>query len=145
MTIFRPCIDIDEGKITVRQHLFAGDGAELQHGDTGRRLKSPADYSETFKAYDLTGGHIYKHSANCDEAALEALRAWPGVWQLGGSMGLSNAESWLDAGASKIILRNELYESSSSEARLDEELLRKFAEKVREGPMSDRTCQGLRH
>lgn len=128
MTIFRPCIDIDEGQVTVREYLYAGTGAALVSGaPADRDLKTAAEYSELFKSHNLTGGHIYKHSHNCDDAALAAIKAWPGVWQVGGSMSLSNAQSWLDAGASKIILRNELYDM---DAKFDEDLLRKFAEKV---------------
>lgn len=37
-----------------------------------------------------------------DEAAKEALKAWPGALQVGGGINADNALSWLEAGASKV-------------------------------------------
>ena len=37
-----------------------------------------------------------------DEAARDALSAWPGGLQIGGGITEANAREWLDAGASKV-------------------------------------------
>lgn len=37
-----------------------------------------------------------------DEAAKDALSAWPGGLQIGGGITEANAREWLDAGASKV-------------------------------------------
>ena len=37
-----------------------------------------------------------------DEAARDALNAWPGGLQIGGGITETNAREWLDAGASKV-------------------------------------------
>lgn len=128
MTIFRPCLDIDEGQVTVRQYLYSTpQGPTEVHGtDPDRNLKTADYYSNIFKEHNLTGGHIYKHSHNCDEQALAALRAWPGVWSIGGAINLQNCSSWIDAGAAKVILRNEIY----TEGNFDEDVLRRISEKV---------------
>lgn len=39
---------------------------------------------------------------NNDEAAKEALQAWPGGLQVGGGITLENAQEWLSLGASKV-------------------------------------------
>ncbi|KAI9020522.1 hypothetical protein DFJ74DRAFT_130959 [Hyaloraphidium curvatum] len=139
MTIFRPCIDIDQGQVTVRQYLYDAPGATVHHGKpVDRDIKNAGHYAALFKSHDLKHGHVYKHSANCDEAALEALRTWPKAFQLGGSINLQNCQSWLDAGASKVILRNELY----PDGHFDEDLLRRISEKVgTENLVVDVTCR----
>lgn len=38
-----------------------------------------------------------------DDAAREALAAWPGMLQVGGGITDANARQWLDLGASKVI------------------------------------------
>jgi phosphoribosylformimino-5-aminoimidazole carboxamide ribotide isomerase len=139
MTIFRPCIDIDEGQVTVRSYLYSGTGLLEPHGaPQDRDLKSAGYYANIFKEHGLSGGHVFKHSHGCDDAALEALRAWPGNFMIGGSITLANAQSWLDAGASKVILRNELY----PEGNYDEDILRRISEKVgTEQVVVDVTCR----
>jgi hypothetical protein len=55
-------------------------------------------FAEKFRADQLTGGHIIKLGPGNDEAAREALAAWPGGMQLGGGIHAGNAAAWLDAG-----------------------------------------------
>ena len=44
------------------------------------RSKSAAEYALLYKKHALTGGHIIKLGPGNDEAALEAIRAWPGLF-----------------------------------------------------------------
>lgn len=55
-----------------------------------------------YKKNDLTGGHVIKLGPGNDEAAREALSAWPGGLQVGGGIQVSNAQEWIDAGAEKV-------------------------------------------
>jgi phosphoribosylformimino-5-aminoimidazole carboxamide ribonucleotide (ProFAR) isomerase len=54
------------------------------------------------------------------QAALGSLRAWPGGLQLGGGVTTDNAMSWLDAGASHVIVTSFVFR----EGRLEEDRLK---------------------
>jgi len=108
MTIFRPCIDLHQGK--VKQIV----GGSLRDDDAGPREnfvsdRSSAWFAGKFRADGLTGGHIIKLGPGNDEAARLALAAWPGGMQLGGGVHAGNAREWLDAGASHVIVTSALF------------------------------------
>ena len=81
---------------------------------------SPAYYTQLYKENSLIGGHIIKLGPGNDDAAREALAAWPGddlaiqaiitevlifleeALQLGGGINDTNALDWLNAGAQKV-------------------------------------------
>jgi phosphoribosylformimino-5-aminoimidazole carboxamide ribotide isomerase len=99
--MFRPCIDLHEGK--VKQIV----GGTL--GDAGLRTnfvseKSAAWFAELYKRDGLTGGHVIQLGAGNDAEARVALAAFPGGLHLGGGVNASNARGWLDAGASHVIV-----------------------------------------
>ena len=99
--MFRPCIDLHEGK--VKQIV----GGTL--GDTGLRTnfvakQSAAWFAELYKRDGLTGGHVIMLGPGNDEAGRAALRAYPGGLQIGGGINLDNAASYLDNGASHVIV-----------------------------------------
>src|SRR6185369_16120497 len=52
----------------------------------------------------LKGGHVVMLGPGNDAAAREALAAYPGGLQIGGGINLDNAASWLDAGASHVVV-----------------------------------------
>ena len=54
----------------------------------------------------MEGGHVIKLGKGNDEAAKAALGIWPGGLQIGGGINETNAQEWLDAGASKVRPRN---------------------------------------
>ena len=66
------------------------------------RSHSPSYFARLYREHDLTGGHVIKLGPGNDEAAREALHAWPGALQVGGGINAGNALSWLEAGASKV-------------------------------------------
>ncbi|MFH1497360.1 MAG: phosphoribosylformimino-5-aminoimidazole carboxamide ribotide isomerase [Verrucomicrobiota bacterium] len=108
MTKFRPCIDLHDGK--VKQIV----GGTLRDDGPGPREnfvsdESPASFAARYRADNLTGGHIIKLGNGNDEAAREALAAWPGGMQLGGGINADNAQAWLDAGASHVIVTSWLF------------------------------------
>jgi phosphoribosylformimino-5-aminoimidazole carboxamide ribotide isomerase len=111
MTRFRPCIDLHQGK--VKQIV----GGSLRDGGAGPvenfvSDKSPARFAETFRADQLTGGHVIKLGPGNDAAAREALAAWPGGLQIGGGITTENAREWLAAGASHVIVTSALFDAS---------------------------------
>ena len=57
-----------------------------------------------YKRNALEGAHVIKLGPGNDKAAREALAAWPGHLQIGGGITDSNAQQWLNAGASKVNL-----------------------------------------
>jgi phosphoribosylformimino-5-aminoimidazole carboxamide ribotide isomerase len=111
MTKFRPCIDLHQGK--VKQIV----GGTLRDDGPGPRENFVAsagagEFAAKFRADHLTGGHIIKLGPGNDEAAREALGAWPGGMQIGGGIRADNATEWLDAGASQVIVTSWLFEGA---------------------------------
>ena len=109
MTRCRPCIDLHQGK--VKQIV----GGTLRDDGEGPREnfvsdKPPAWFAGTFRADHLTGGHVIKLGPGNDEAAREALAAWPGGLQIGGGISVANAREWLDAGASHVVVTSALFD-----------------------------------
>ncbi len=105
---FRPCIDLHGGK--VKQIV----GASLT--DDGSSLKTnfvashePAWYAARYRADNLTGGHVIMLGPGNEDAALNALAAWPGGLQLGGGINTSNARKWLDSGAAQLIVTSFIF------------------------------------
>lgn len=101
MTKFRPCIDLHAGQV---KQIVGGTldsaSAALQ---TNYVSEHPAShYARLYKDNGLEGAHVIMLGAGNDQAALQALRAWPGHLQVGGGINAGNAEQWIDAGASKV-------------------------------------------
>lgn len=61
-------------------------------------------YAELYRRDGLRGGHVIKLGPGNDDAACSALGVYPGGLQLGGGVNADNARSWLDAGASHVIV-----------------------------------------
>lgn len=115
---FRPCIDLHNGKVKQIVGGSLTDGAEPETNFVSDR--SPAWYAELYRKDNLTGGHVIKLGPDNDEAAREALAAWPGGLQIGGGMTAENAAKWLDAGAAKIIVTSYLFRNKQLDpVRLD--------------------------
>lgn len=106
---FRPCIDLHDG--LVKQIV----GSSLKDDDPGAvktnfvAERSPAWFAELYKADQLLGGHIIKLGPGNDDAAREALAAYPGGMQIGGGITAENAGEWLDSGASHVIVTSYVF------------------------------------
>ena len=115
---FRPCIDLHDGKVKQIVGGSLTDGREPETNYVSDR--SPAWYAERYRADNLEGGHVIKLGAGNDDAAREALAAWPGGLQVGGGLTAENATEWLDAGAAKIIVTSYVFQKQQLDpARLD--------------------------
>ncbi|KAG2232213.1 hypothetical protein INT48_003903 [Thamnidium elegans] len=109
MTRFNGCIDLHHGK--VKQIV---GGSLLDHSPDQLTTnfvseESPSFYSKLYKENDVTRCHVIKLGPNNDEAAKEALAAWPNGLQVGGGITLDNAQHWLSLGASKVIVTSYLF------------------------------------
>ncbi|MBK1880933.1 phosphoribosylformimino-5-aminoimidazole carboxamide ribotide isomerase [Luteolibacter pohnpeiensis] len=111
MTRFRPCIDLHDGKV---KQIVGGTLSDSGPGPKENFVsdQSPASFAEKFRADALTGGHVIKLGPGNDEAARNALGAWPGGLQIGGGIHASNAKEWLDAGASHVIVTSALFDAN---------------------------------
>ena len=101
--MFRPCIDLHEGK--VKQIV----GGSLRDDGSAPRTNFISDrpsswYAELYKRDRLAGGHVIMLGPGNEHAAREALRAYPNGLQAGGGINLDNAHSFLEDGASHVIV-----------------------------------------
>ncbi len=107
--MFRPCIDLHDGRV---KQIVGGSIDDSQPDSLRTNFvseKTPAWFAELYRSDNLTGGHIIKLGQGNDEAAREALAAWPGGMQVGGGITVENAGKWIDAGASHVIVTSWLF------------------------------------
>ena len=135
--MFRPCIDLHEGK--VKQLV----GGTLSDDATKVRThfvseKSSAWYAQLYRRDELKGGHVVMLGPGNDAAADAALRAYPGGLQIGGGIHPDNARAWLDAGASHVIVTSWVFHQGS----LDWERLRSLVKAIgRQRLVLDLSCR----
>ncbi len=122
----RPCIDIHGGcvKQIVGSTLSDHDVGSLQTNFASD--KSPSYYAEMYRRDNLPGGHIIMLGPGNEEAALDALAAWPGGMQIGGGITTANAPYWLANGAAAVIVTSYVFK----DGRVYEDRLRELAELV---------------
>ena len=112
---FRPCIDIHDGK--VKQIV----GSTLK--DSGNEVcenfvsdKGAAYFASLYRKNELRGGHVIllnkqgtKEYEASEREAKEALSAFPGGLQIGGGVNAENALSFIEAGASHVIVTSYVF------------------------------------
>ena len=112
---FRPCIDIHNGKV---KQIVGGSLKDA--GDQAKEnFVSGQDatfYAELYKNAGLKGGHVILLNGKDSEyyeatrnQALKALRAYPGGLQIGGGVCPENAQDYLNAGASHVIVTSYVF------------------------------------
>lgn len=138
MTLFRPCIDLHQGRVK----QIVGSSLTEQESELRTNFESehPAAYfAEMYQADDLRGGHVIKLGPGNEDAARAALAAYPEGLQIGGGINGDNAVSWLDAGASHVIVTSWLFDS---DGRFLEERAAELAERVgKERIVIDLSCR----
>jgi phosphoribosylformimino-5-aminoimidazole carboxamide ribotide isomerase len=123
--MFRPCIDLHEGKVKqIVGGTLGADPAQLRTNFVSER--SAAWYAELYKSDGLKGGHVIMLGPGNEEAAREALRAHPEGLHVGGGINLDNAAGWLEAGASHVIVTSWVFR----DGRLDSERLKSLVDKI---------------
>lgn len=143
---FRPCIDIHNGK--VKQIV---GGSLRDQGDQARENyvseQDAAFYARLYRDAGIKGGHIIllngadsEYYESTRQQALAALRAYPGGLQVGGGIHAGNAEEYLKAGASQVIVTSYVFH----DGRVDYERLEELKKKVgKERLVLDLSCRKL--
>lgn len=135
--MFRPCIDLHDGKVKqiVGGTLLDGGTAPTTNFISHR----PASwFAELYRNDQLKGGHVILLGSGNEESALSALAAYPGGLQVGGGVNLQNAPAWLSAGASHVILTSWIFR----EGRVMFDRLEQLARAVgREKIVLDLSCR----
>ena len=110
MTKFRPCIDIHQGKVKqIVGGTLSDSETPLTHSTSEH---SPAYYAELYQKDGLRGGHVIMLGKGCEAAAKEALAAYPNGLQVGGGINPTNAQTFLDAGASHVIVTSWIFDGA---------------------------------
>jgi len=124
--VFRPCIDLHDGRV---KQIVGGSIDDSQPDSLRTNYvsdKPPAWFAQLYRQDDLRGGHVIKLGQGNDDAAREALAAWPGGLQIGGGVTMDNAAEWIDAGASHVIVTSCLFR----EEQLDEDRIKRLGQAV---------------
>jgi len=107
--MFRPCIDLHEGKVKQIVGGTLGEAAaDLRTNFVSER--SGVYYAELYKRDGLTGGHVIMLGPGNEAAARAALKAYPGGLQIGGGINLENASGYLKDGASQVIVTSWVFQ-----------------------------------
>ena len=141
---FRPCIDIHNGR--VKQIV----GSSLRdQGDAAREnfvsQQDGAFYARLYKEQNICGGHIIllnsvesEYYEATRKQALLALEEYPGGLQVGGGITADNAASFIEAGASAVIVTSYVFR----DGKINYENLDKLVQAVgREHVVLDLSCR----
>jgi phosphoribosylformimino-5-aminoimidazole carboxamide ribotide isomerase len=123
--VFRPCIDLHEGKV---KQIVGGSLSDAS-GDVRTNFvseKSSAEFAELYRRDELRGGHVILLGPGNETAARAALAAYPGGMQVGGGVHLDNAAGWLNAGASQVIVTSWVFRAG----RVDFERLASLSREI---------------
>ncbi len=135
---FRPCIDLHNGKV---KQIVGSTLSEESPGGLQTNFISefpPSHYAEMYRRDNLYSGHVIKLGPGNEQAAIEALQAFPGGLHIGGSINVDNAKFWLDQGALAVIVTSYVFK----EGRIYEERLAEMKRVVgREKLVLDLSCQ----
>ena len=123
--VFRPCIDLHEGKVKQIVGGTLGDSSAVVRTNFVSE-KSSAEFAELYRRDELRGGHVIMLGPGNEPAAREALAAYRDGMQVGGGVNLDNAATWLDAGASQVIVTSWLFQAG----RVDFERLAQLEQKI---------------
>jgi len=121
--MFRPCIDLHEGKV---KQIVGGTLSDAGARTNFISEKSAAWFAELYRRDGLTGGHVIQLGAGNEAEARAALAAYPGGLHLGGGVNAANAHDWLDAGASHVIVTSWVFR----EGRVDWARLEKLVKAI---------------
>lgn len=112
---FRPCIDIHNGHVV----QIVGSSLRDENDSAYSNFVSEKDsayYANLYKEYGLSGGHIIILNGKDSEyyeatkaEAIKALKAYKGGMQIGGGVTDKNAEEYILAGASHIIVTSYVF------------------------------------
>jgi phosphoribosylformimino-5-aminoimidazole carboxamide ribotide isomerase len=137
-SLFRPCIDLHQGVV---KQIVGGtlDDATGTAQTNFESAQSASYFATKYREDGLRGGHVIKLGPGNEEAAIEALAAYPGGLQLGGGVTVENAAHYLEAGASHVIVTSALFDG---QGRLQREGLKTLEREVgRDHLVLDLSCR----
>lgn len=125
-SVFRPCIDIhqgvvkqivggslrDEDRFEQKERALHASGLDPSTSSLQTNFTStlrPGHYASLYRKHKLTGAHVIKLGPGNDDAATEAIQAWPDGLQIGGGITSENAKRWIEIGAKKVIVTSYLF------------------------------------
>ncbi|NIK80013.1 phosphoribosylformimino-5-aminoimidazole carboxamide ribotide isomerase [Paenibacillus castaneae] len=119
---FRPCIDLHDGKVK----QIVGETLNTEIIENFVSKHDSAYYAELFKKDGLTGGHVIMLGGGNEAAAVNAIEQYPGGLQIGGGITADNAASYLERGASHIIVTSYIFK----DGKLNENHLSRIVSEV---------------
>lgn len=134
---FRPCIDLHDGKVKqIVGSTLGYDNKEVVENFTSDQDSS--FYASLFLQNKLTGGHVIMLGPGNEEAAISALEAYPNGLQIGGGITADNAQKYIDAGASHVIVTSYIFH----DGQLDMDRLQQLVKKIgKEKLVLDLSCR----
>lgn len=109
---FRPCIDLHQGKVKqIVGGTLSDSAANLKENFVSEQGSS--HFAKLFQTDGLAGGHIIMLGPGNEEAALEALHAYPNGMQIGGGITDQNAGYYLDNGATHVIVTSFVFKNGA--------------------------------
>jgi len=122
--VFRPCIDLHEGKVKQIVGGTLGSESGLRANFVSER--PAAWYAELYKRDELAGGHIIMLGPGNESQARSALQAYRKGMHIGGGITAENAKAWLDEGASHVIVTSWVFR----EGAIDFQRLNQLAQAI---------------
>ncbi len=143
---FRPCIDIHNGKV---KQIVGGSLVDLNDfaQENFVSKQDAAFFAKLYQKEGLKGGHIIllnsvesEYYQETKKQAMAALEAYPGGLQVGGGITAENAQEYLDAGASHVIVTSYVF----YDGRIDYNRLQKLVNAVgKEHLVLDLSCKKI--
>jgi len=108
---FRPCIDLRNGCVVQIVGSSLSDNENDKTVTNFEADRPPAEYARMYRNDELPGGHLISLGHGNTQAAINALRAYPGGLHAGGGVTPENAGLYLDAGASHVIVTSYVFKN----------------------------------
>lgn len=143
---FRPCIDIHNGQVK----QIVGGSLKDEQGQAEENFISNQDakfFAKLYKERNIAGGHIIllnpvgsQYYDATRKQAMEALKEFPGGMQIGGGITDQNAEEYLRAGASHVIVTSFVFR----DGKIQQDNLEKIQKTVTEKKLVlDLSCRKI--
>jgi len=108
---FRPCIDIHGGKVKQIVGSTLSDNVAKSPVTNFETDTPTAHFARMYLRDGLYGGHVIMLGPGNEDAAIQALEAFPGGMHAGGGITPVNAMRYLDAGASHVIVTSFVFKN----------------------------------
>mmetsp|Transcript_27888 Transcript_27888/g.30475 ORF Transcript_27888/g.30475 Transcript_27888/m.30475 type:complete len:271 (+) Transcript_27888:63-875(+) len=123
---FRPCIDLHQGKVKQIVGSTLTENDEEKPVENFVASQSAIDFARRYDADQLFGGHVIMLDKHSEVEALAALSTFPQGLQIGGGITIDNADLFLRAGASHVIITSYVFNNGSIDFSRLEELSQKI-------------------